>query len=281
MKQALKILREVMSSKQWSLRRCAPFQLPSPRFLARRGLVTAELRRRRLEDEKMGLFNRMLGVCSAAGDFHGAERILQRAIKSAFEPQTLTLALVVAACAEARDVVRAELWLRRICLTGMHADVPGHPEVIGSLMDAGAAPLAHVAKQAAQDTVAEHTAESRLSSHLHVLRKHSKLSEDEMTSLSSLWEELVQQHKNSGTPVSRPVLQATLQVLARCNRQEEIQALLKDLPSLGLRPDQKIYGILIEGAALCKDVAPRYPSIVPFFPFYLEVPLLFRLYWGT
>ena len=83
----------------------------------------------------------MLGVCSAAGDFYGAERILQRVVKREVAPDMLSFALVVAASAEARDVVRAEMWLRRLFLTG-HAAAARHPEVISSLMDAGASELA-------------------------------------------------------------------------------------------------------------------------------------------
>ena len=201
----------------------------------------------------------MLGVCSAAGDFYGAERILQRVVKREVAPDMLSFALVVAASAEARDVVRAEMWLRRLFLTG-HAAAARHPEVISSLMDAGASELARVAAQQqgsqddGYDTTAQ-TADTRLSSLLHVLRKQSGLSEREMADIRSLWEEVLQQHRLDGLVPSRPTFHAMLHVLSRCSRHEEIGALLKEMSSFGLRADSATFGVLIDGASQRKDVA--------------------------
>ncbi|CAE7681337.1 unnamed protein product [Symbiodinium necroappetens] len=222
-------------------------------------ISTVELRRNRLASEKLTRFNRMLGVCSAAGDFHGAERILQRAVKSEVAPDTLSFALVVAASAEARDVVRAEMWLRRLCLTG-HAAAACHPEVISSLMDAGASELARVAAQQEGskddgDDTTEQAAETRLSSLLHVLRKQSDLSEREMAAIRRLWEEVLEQHRSDGLVPSRRTLRAMLQVLSRCSRHYEIGTLLKEMSSVGFRADSETFGALIDGASERKDVA--------------------------
>ena len=208
----------------------------------------------------MGLFDRMLGVCAAAGDFFGAERILQRVIKSSLEPNTLTFALVVSASAEARDVVRAELWLKRLFVTGVYADVGSHPEVISSLVDAGAAELARAAQAASQQDVTssqggEQSAQSQFSSVLHALRKQWQLSQEESADIMDLWEEVLQKHRSEGLLPSPRVLHALLQVLARCNRSREIEAVLKDMASVGLRADPVTYGVLIEGASARKDVA--------------------------
>ncbi|CAE7025008.1 unnamed protein product [Symbiodinium natans] len=233
-------------------------------------ISTFDLRKKRQSSEKLGLFNRMLGVCSAAGDFYGAERILQRVVKTSLEPDLLTFALVVAASAEARDVVRAELWLRRLSLS-IYADAAGHPEVISSLMDAGATELARVAGQHGQqgqhapqsgtadstnngNSTGEQTTDTRFSSLLHTLRKQWHLNDDDMAGFWRLWEEVLQEHRLHGLVPSRGTLHAMLQVLARCNRQEEIRVVLKDMASFGVHANSMTFGVLIDGASQRKDV---------------------------
>ncbi|CAK9016789.1 Pentatricopeptide repeat-containing protein At3g18110 [Durusdinium trenchii] len=79
------------------------------------------LRRERKADEKVERFNRMMDLCASAEDLHGTERIFQRLVtlglrllwRDKQEPNDLSLALLVAASAEAREIVRAEMWLRR------------------------------------------------------------------------------------------------------------------------------------------------------------------------
>ena len=71
--------RKRLNGVQESLRHCKQ---------SRNGVVnaslSARLRRERKADEKTDRFNRMLDLCAAAEDLHGAERIFQRLVMLCF-----------------------------------------------------------------------------------------------------------------------------------------------------------------------------------------------------
>ncbi|CAE8605124.1 unnamed protein product, partial [Polarella glacialis] len=209
-----------------------------------------QLRRAREASEKTWQYNRMLGVCAAAQDFQGAERIMQRMIKDRIKPNNETFAWVISASAEARDIVRAEFWLNRVAATRLYPKVPQQGAVLRSLAEAGAIGLvqgASVGDSAARTL----TGSSGFFLHIKSLSASSREpSPKDVGKALEFFHEMVRQGK---TPDLHHYTML-LGVLATGGRWEEVRKQMKDMREKGLEPNEVTYCALISGSAYGKDV---------------------------
>ncbi|CAJ1458111.1 unnamed protein product [Effrenium voratum] len=205
------------------------------------------LRRERRAEEQVERFNRMLDLCAAAEDFHGAERVLQRLVKES-TPNSLSFALVVCASAEARDLARAEHWLRRF-YAELGPESWQHPKVAQSLQAAGARSLA--------DAAASFGAGGASAAPLGARRRFEALLEgnSDREEIERVFHEALQEWEHSST-ARKHLYQEYLAFLVRGKEKEQVQSRLQEMAALGFPPDAISFGVLINAVAeKGKDVA--------------------------
>ncbi|CAK9069674.1 unnamed protein product [Durusdinium trenchii] len=191
------------------------------------------LRRERKADEKVERFNRMMDLCASAEDLHGTERIFQRLVRDKQEPNDLSLALLVAASAEAREIVRAEMWLRRFMRAKL-GEIRQHPRVTRSLIAAGARSMVEEEEDS--------SAVRRFSS----LVATSKGDLDD-TKLQKLEESFAAALKECQpmSSVTKHLYEELLQCLAGLGKKAQIQSRLQEMAKLGVPANTLTYGIIV------------------------------------